>query len=67
MISPIFFRWSSDLSIEQLLTFDPTSGDVPMVCMEMTVEGQSGVQFYHDLFNKKMSKLLKKKQPWMFS
>ena len=39
-----------------------------MVCMEMTVEGQSGVQFYHDLFNKKkMAKLLKKKQPWTFS
>ena len=58
----------SNLSVDQLLTSNPTSGSTPMVCMELTVEGQSGVRFYHDLFNKKkMNKLLKKKQPWTFS
>jgi hypothetical protein len=58
----------TDLSVDQLLTSDPSSGGVPNVCMELTVEGQDGVQFYNDLFNrKKMNKLLKKKQPWTFS
>ena len=58
----------SDLSVDRLLTSDPSTGGLPEVCMELTVEGQSGVQFYHELFNKKkMSKLLKKKQPWTFS
>lgn len=58
----------TDLSVDQLLTSDPSLGGIPNVCMELTVEGQNGVRFYHNLFNrKKMDKLLKKKQPWTFS
>ena len=58
---------ASDFTIDKIIQFGG-SGPKPRVCTEMTVEGQSGLLYYQDLFKeKKMKKYLKMKEPWTFS
>ena len=58
---------SSDFSLDKIIRFSESS-PMPRTCMEFTVEGESGLKFYNDLFNrKKMKKFLTEEDPWTYS